>query len=149
MPIFKKRSPELIDLSALQKKGTLQRSQKIAKSHSKSPLNQDDVIDLTMFNKSSQDSISMPQLEPTGSSPSDSPFSSPSSPLGDFLSNLASVNAVSETSIPQSSSLSSSQVQSKESIHEVQALKNKLEDIEFKLDTFITRLQKLEEKLGK
>ena len=38
MRIFKKRGPELIDLTQLQKKGTLQRSQKIAKDNSKNSI---------------------------------------------------------------------------------------------------------------
>lgn len=144
MSIFKKRGPELIDLTQLQKKGTLQRSQRIAKNNKDSD-NTQDVVDLTI--KKSETALN--SLEP-----SPQPYAEiPSSAMGDFLSNLASLNSSKDTSIP-SASLSSAISKhplnpGKETSLDIQSLKIKLDDIEFKLDNFISRLNKIEEKLGK
>ncbi len=116
MTIFKKRGPEVIDLTELQKKGTLQRSQKIAKINTRT-LQSSDVVDLT--------SVLPRQISHETSS----------SPLGDFLSNPT------EQTIKTSQSISS--------IADTNAFKIKLEDLEFKLDNLISRLQKIEEKLEK
>src|SRR3989344_4922803 len=141
MPIFKKRGPELIDLTQLQKKGTLQRSQKIAKDNSKNLSASEDIIDLTI--KKSE--ISIPTIQPSPSQEMPN--------LGDFLSNLASSNSQSETSIPSAFLKSAISTHSlnlgKESSLDIQSLKIKLEDIEFKLDNFISRLNKIEEKIEK
>ncbi len=129
MPIFKRKSPEIIDLTELQKKGTLQRSRRIAKINSE-PLNSEEVVDLSLPKKI-QEITSMPKE---------------SSPLGDFLSNLASANSSQESGIQAISSLSG---QKSESNTAIQELKIKLDDLEYKLNSFLSRLSKIEEKLGK
>jgi len=117
MSLFKKKEPEVIDLIELNKKGTLQRSRAIAQERNAFSANEDKIIDLT----SPSSSIS--------TSSSDSPFS--------LLSSLAAAASDSPAYSSTSSSLSSSDFQS---------IKIKIEDIEYKLDRFIERLAKLEEK---
>ncbi len=136
MPIFKKRVPELIDITELQKKGTFQRSQRIAKNNSDLDNNAQDVVDLT---------IKRPLTE------SSSVSTNESSALGDFLSNLASVNSNSSSpTIEPTATITSTKSTDflSDSSSHINALKIKLEDLEFKLDTFLNRLQKIEEKLG-
>ena len=123
MNLFKKKGPEIIDLIELNKKGTLQRSRAIAQKRNAFSANEDKVIDLTSPSSSQSSSIS--------TSSSDSPFS--------LLSSLAGAASDSPAYSSTSSSLSSSDFQS---------IKIKIEDIEYKLDRFIERLAKLEEKLS-
>ena len=112
MGLFKKRSTTVVDLTALQKSGTLQRSRAIAKNNSSTTSNE--FIDLT------------------NSSQSISPASS-TSPNLDFLSSLAGASAESENS-----------ENSNDNSHH---LKIKIEDLEYKLERLIERLEKVESKL--
>lgn len=123
MKLFKKKGPEIIDLTELSKKGILQRSRAIANQESTFSTNEDKVLDLTS-RPSSSPSPSVSQ------SASDSPFS--------LLSSLASA-ATTESSAPVISSLQSSDFQS---------LKIKVEDLEYKLDRFMEKILKIEEKLS-
>lgn len=143
MPIFKKKSPELIDLTELQKKGTLQRSQRLEKINS-SPIKNNDFVDISAISRK-------PSQITTVQTPVQSSTDSTASPLTDFLSSLASANSQSDSSIPQAPVTQESKTQINPSLNstDLSSLKIKLEDIEFKLDNFITRLQKLEEKLEK
>ncbi len=143
MPIFKKKSPELIDLTELQKKGTLQRSQRLEKINS-SPIKNNDFVDISVISRK-------PSQITTVQTPVQNSTDSAASPLTDFLSSLASANSQSESSIPQAPITQEPKTQISQSLNstDLSSLKIKLEDIEFKLDNFITRLQKLEEKLEK
>ncbi len=128
MALFRKRVPELIDLTELRRKGILQRSESLAENNSKEILS-DEVLDLSSFQpKQEQQKVQSSEV---------------SSVLGDFLSGLASANSAEETSIPTPdiSSL-------KNGSNEVKGLKIKIEDLEFKFDNLVSRLAKLEEKIG-
>lgn len=118
MGLFKKKEPEIIDLTELNKKGTLQRSRAIAQQQNALSSNEGKIIDLTSSQSSSVSS-------------SDSPFS--------LLSSLAGA-ASDSTAYHSTTSLPSSS--------DIQSLKIKIEDIEYKLDRFIEKLAKLEEKLS-
>ena len=135
MPIFKKRSPELVDLTELRRKGILQRSEIIANENKEFNKNED-IVDLTVRRQSMiTPSIVQQQSPPSGEMPN----------LGDFLSNLAQSNSSQESGI-QTSPLSSAMLNREGKIDEI---KVKLDDLEFKLNNFINRLERVEEKLGK
>lgn len=107
MALFKKKSPDVIDLTKLKKQGILERSQEIAKKEDSSS----DFIDLSKTESSAGD-----------------PFS-----MLDSLANTASSSSVS----------GSSELGGKE----LSQVKVKLEDLEYKLDRFVERLEKIESKL--
>lgn len=125
MSFFKKRGPDIIDLTKLRDKGTLQRSRAIAKQNEQELKNSDEVVDLTNFKNSSHSGSS------SGSS------SSSVSGGFDFLSGLAGAG-------------DSSAKESNISVRgdNVNELKNKIDDLEYKLDRLIERLEKIEGKFG-
>lgn len=111
MSLFKKRGPEVIDLTQLEKKGTLERSRRLAQEGTM--VNTDKVIDFTQGVKRS------PQ-------PSESTF--------DFLGSIAQATQ-------ESSSLSAPQAQPSNTFH------NRIEDLEYKLERLLEKIQKIEERL--
>ena len=123
MSLFKKKNStvDTIDLPDLQRKGLLKRAQKIDKEESTSS----DYIDLSNLasTQSNAQSIS----------------SQPQIPDLSFLSNLAGAGQ-SENQLSEN--------QDQESSKELQHLKIKIEDIEYKMDALMDRLAKLETKLN-
>ncbi len=104
MGIFKKKSPEVLDLTELQRKGILERSNELAKMEKWTA--NEKVVDLTSssLNKGSETSF-------------------------DLLNNLASAASSNEGAAHGE-------------------LKNKIEDIEYKLEKLIERLEHIENKLN-
>ena len=121
MRLFKKGGPEVIDLTELKEKGILQRSRAIALDDEKMSANENNIVDLTVSN-----SIS-------GSS-----NSSESSAFG-FLDSLAGAAGGSGNNAGVGSFNNDNTNMS--------SLKIKIEDIEYKLDRFIERMEKIELKL--
>jgi len=119
MPLFKKRSPNTIDLTKLQKRGILQRSEKIARSQSSTS---EEAIDLTPQTKKESLNSTLQ------SENSLNPF--------ELLQNLANT--------PQTPKESFFQQQPPLDLSHI---KIKIEDLEYKIDKFLERLQKIEEKL--
>ena len=127
MGLFGKRKPEFVDLTDMRKRGILK------EGAGEEAIN--GVLDL-----SSSSSVSSP-----GSSTSAS-----SSPLG-FLGNLAGAG---NPSTPAENTSTSNETYSEKlrvarrgNVAEVSNIKVKMEDIEYKLDRFLERLEKIEEKL--
>jgi len=118
-------SIDFIDYTMLQKRGFLKKAPE-AKSDIK--VNSDGMIDFT-------------QMQNTSSNASTNTASTSSSPF-DFLNSMAGVGASSPSSIPAIFSSSS------DTNSELNALKFKLEDTEYKLERLVERLAKIEEKLG-
>lgn len=118
MGLFKK-SGQVIDLTKLQKKGILQRSREIASINNKENLNSGEVIDLRSLatNESVKNNGSDNSLEYLGS-----------------LAGFGTQNL---------SNGSSNTLETKEFEH----LKIKVEDLEYKLDRLIERLDKIESKI--
>jgi len=114
MKRFRKKGPEVIDLTELQKKGILERSKAIEQQNRITLGNEDKIVDLSNNSNSSD-----------------------SGAFG-FLSSLANAGGVGGSN--DSNLISAS--------HDLRGLKNKIEDIEYKLEKFIERLNKIEEKLG-
>lgn len=127
MALFKKKdkSIEIIDLTELQRKGILQKSQQIEKNN-EAINSKEGYVDLSnlALTQSHAESISTQPKE----------IESP-----EFLSSLANIGANED----------SAQITNQaESSKELNQLKLKMEDLEYKLDSFIERLTRLEEKLN-
>lgn len=133
MALFKKKG-EVIDLVKLGEKGVLQRSREIAKRRGEGSVSEDGVVDLT----SSSGSVG-------GSGSSDAGGS-----VGgfDFLNSLAGVSSESNSESGDDNGNSYYGNQSNTNAGEVNVLKNKLEDIEYKFERLVERLAKMEEKMG-
>lgn len=117
MSLFKKRSSTVVDLTALQKSGTLQRARAIAKKDNAQTNTSQEFIDLTNSSSESSTTSASPNL--------------------DFLSSIASASAT--ESQKENVEISAS--------NDVNHLKNKIEDLEYKLQRLIERLGKVEDKL--
>ena len=115
---FSRKNKEVIDLTKLRDSGVLQRSQEIARQNQS--LNSNDVVDLSSSGSSGNSG-------------------------NDFLDSLASVGAASNASESVVDKLKAAR---HSNIGAVNELKNKIEDIEYKLERFIERLKKIEEKLS-
>lgn len=120
MGIFKKKSPEVLDLAELQKRGILERARAI---------------------EMSREGRAAPISESSVNS-----NSANSSGLG-FLSSLAGAGGESNGSTGVVSSLRIARREHMTS--DVGGLKNKIEDIEYKIERLIERLERIEEKMGK
>lgn len=116
---------EYIDYTLLKKRGLL----KAREDELKSQVNEEGVLDLTS-------AYSIPSLS---SSPSS--VSSSASPF-DMLSSLASANSSSSSSYPSNSYPTHSLSSSSDSA-EVNALKLKIEDLEYKLNALIDKIDKM------
>lgn len=137
MALFKKKG-EVIDLTELQRKGTLQRAEEIAKREG--GVNEGKVIDLTKVYGS--------EASGDGSSGS-SGFGS--SGDNDFLGSLAGIGAQSSTSDNENSNYGTdnrSYGSSDMNSTHLNYLKNKIEDIEYKIDRLIEKLERIEGKIG-
>ena len=117
---FSRKNKEVIDLTKLRDSGVLQRSQEIARQNQSLNSNSKDVVDLSSFGSSGNSG-------------------------NDFLDSLASVGIASNASESVVDKLKAAR---HSNIGAVNELKNKIEDIEYKLERFIERLKKIEEKLG-
>ena len=117
---FKKNKGEFVDLTKLRDQGILRRSQDIASKEDSVNLNGEDIVDLS----SNMDGVSN---------------------AGDFLSNLAGVGSSNDK---ESSSVVENLRVARQGSVLGSELKIKLEDIEYKLERFMERLDKLEEKFG-
>lgn len=118
MKIFRKKKVEVIDLTKLQKKGILQRSMEIASNNETENLRKDEVVDLRDLNNLKN-------------------ANSDNSNMFGFLNNLAGVGA----------SENISQKVLRGGQKDIEHLRVKIEDIEYKLDRFLERLERIEENL--
>ena|SRR3989338_756758 len=134
MGMFKKKGPEVIDLADLRHKGILQRSQAIAKKK-EARINEEGIVDLSLLSKNIGNNNS-------------SLNSNKNTEAFGFLSNLASVGNEIDNVKAESTTASDNLISAKR-MHggEIQSLKIKIEDIEYKVDRFIERLDKIEKKL--
>ncbi len=134
MSWFKKKK-EIIDLTKLQERGILQRSKEIADRESRVQRHEGEVIDFTSENanqgNATDDSNSgfgfLGSLANAGAS-------NENSNSEDRASVVDNLRAVRRTRFPETGHLSE--------------LKNKIEDIEYKLERLIERLERIEGKLG-
>ncbi|MEK6843900.1 MAG: hypothetical protein AABX83_00580 [Nanoarchaeota archaeon] len=124
MSLFRKRTETVVDLTVLQKSGTLQRARAIAKRDNAQTVASNEFIDLTNSSQSNS---------------SASPISS-ASPNLDFLSSIAGASTIEPIRESENSE------NSNDNVHH---LKNKIEDLEYKLERLIERLGKVEDKLLK
>jgi hypothetical protein len=124
---FKKKAPDVVDLTKLRDSGVLDRSLKVAKQNDIGSTHDGEVVDLSI-----------------SSSESSSITSSGGGGGGDFgfLSGLAGAGS-GESSESITGNLREARVKNVAG----QELKLKIEDIEYKLDRFIERLEKIEKKL--
>jgi seryl-tRNA synthetase len=119
MGLFRKRKPDFVDLTKLKKSGVLRRSKSIEKRATSFETRENDVVDLSNMN-------------------SESAVKSDS--IG-FLGGLASANSDSDSVIGKLK-------ETRQNRGEVEHLKVKIDDLEYKIDRFLERLSKIEEKLG-
>ena len=140
---FSKKDEDVIDLTHLQNRGILKRSSEIAQNVIKNPSGER-IIDLSGTNTS-----------PTPQTSTTSTSSDNSSALG-FLSDFASAATHTDSTQQSSYFAESAPGSMTENIRaarrakfgEVNQLKLKLEDTEFKLEQTLQRLTKIEEKLA-
>jgi hypothetical protein len=128
MSFFRKKSKEVVDLTKLRESGVFQRSQEIA-SRRKDNSSSSDVVDL-----SSSSSVPTEVIPDSGGN--------------DFLSALAGAGSTSVNSNATESRVVSRLKSARESnVGSVNAMKNKLEDMEYKFDRLMERLARIESKL--
>lgn len=151
------KSDEYIDYTLLKKKGIL----KLPEEKKLSVKTEGGFVDFTAFG-------STENTTQTAGASAESPagLGAAPAPNFDFLGNMASVGASSapsavaetpainpfaglETFAPSTPATSVSQISGNVDGREMNAVKLKIDDMEYKLDKFIERLDKLEEKLGK
>jgi len=132
MGIFKKEE-EVLDLTDLQRRGLLRKAQAI-EQRLNSPQRNESYFDMSNAGVSS-----------AGAQPG--PPSPPSPPSGggqfDFLDALAGVGASSSSGGSAGSSVTSDVSSGPDSL-EIQGLKNKIDDLEYKLDRLMEKIAKLE-----
>ena len=119
---------DYVDYTLLQKKGILKLKEEKLKS---SLRNEDGFVDLTPL----RNEVTSEQSSPTNSTPNMGNFG--------FLSDMASIGS----SNPSSNSSSENNLKIDEG--DLSALKIKIDNMEYQLDRFIERIDKLEEKLTK
>ena len=124
--MFKKRGPDVVDLTQLQRKGTLQRSRALVREKEGS-INQD-VVDLGMM----RGVVAREEKQISRDNNVSSGF--------DFLSNFADIGKENGSNISKVSNTGENL--------DVAGLKNKIEDIEYKLEKFIERINKIEDQLS-
>ena len=124
--MFKKRGPDVVDLTQLQRKGTLQRSRALVREKEGS-INQD-VVDLGMM----RGVVAREEKQISRDNNVSSGF--------DFLSNFADIGKENSSNISKVSNTGENL--------DVAGLKNKIEDIEYKLEKFIERINKIENQLS-
>ena len=124
--MFKKRGPDVVDLTQLQRKGTLQRSRALVREKEGS-INQD-VVDLGMM----RGVVAREEKQISRDNNVSSGF--------DFLSNFADIGKENGSNISKVSNTGENL--------DVAGLKNKIEDIEYKLEKFIERINKIENQLS-
>ena len=135
-------SDEYIDYTLLKKRGLLKIKEDEIQKKFKA---EGGFIDFTAFRN---ENSSQQQAQPASSSPA---------PNFDFLSNMAAAGAAnnSQSVNPLANldtfapSTSASEISGSVDAKELNAMKIKMDDIEYKIDKFIERLDKLEEKLGR
>src|SRR3989344_2447969 len=118
MRMFKKRGPDVVDLTQLQRKGTLQRSRALVREKEGS-INQD-VVDLGMM----RGVVAREEKQISRDNNVSSGF--------DFLSNFADIGKENGSNISKVSNTGENL--------DVAGLKNTIEDIEYKLEKFIERI---------
>jgi len=126
MRMFKKRGPDVVDLTQLQRKGTLQRSRALVREKEGS-INQD-VVDLGTM----KGVVAREEKQISRDNNVSSGF--------DFLSNFADIGKENSSNISKVSNTGENL--------DVAGLKNKIEDIEYKLEKFIERINKIENQLS-
>jgi len=124
--MFKKRGPDVVDLTQLQRKGTLQRSRALVREKEGS-INQD-VVDLGTM----KGVVAREEKQISRDNNVSSGF--------DFLSNFADIGKENSSNISKVSNTGENL--------DVAGLKNKIEDIEYKLEKFIERINKIENQLS-
>ena len=131
MGLLKKRG-DVLDLSALQKSGLLQRSRAIAEKDKKLNSNGDKIVDFTAMQKT----LSIEQNNSSNNSSNEGAFG--------FLNSFASMGATNESKVPETfnqGNLGNSNL-------EVTGLRNKIEDLEYKIASLIERLERVEGKIN-
>ncbi|MCU0642382.1 MAG: hypothetical protein MUF61_02285 [archaeon] len=139
---------EYLDYTLLKKKGIL----KLPEEKQTPPIKQEGgFVDFTAFRTESPEQ----SVQPSPSNEISAPV-----PNFDFLGNMAAVGASApetnanplanfDTFTPATPALSASDIPGNADGKEINAMKIKMDDIEYKIDRFIERIDKLEEKLGR
>lgn len=141
MGLFKKRGSDVLDLTHLQERGLLKRAV-VEKPES-------DVLDLSQPNMGNNSAgAAYPDLGMlAGASQNESIEQETSSPPNfDFLGNLAQSSTDSSNVVSRSIEAVET---NEEQIKKVEHLKVKIEDLEYKLDRFLERLESMEDKIDK
>lgn len=134
MSLFNKKGPEIVDYTLLEKKGLLKK-----RKEKKLPfkINSGGFVE---FGAGSESNIADEFVKERNNSESQSPFS--------FLDNLAGAASASAPALENEKDLSNTPGVNDYLSSDVNTLKVKIDDLEYKLERFIEKLSAIEEKIA-